>query len=214
MSPADQQRYLEDLDFTPVDGDRITNEEQRAKHAKKYAKLLTLPLVNDALDIAAVYVAETIPLARKLEAEYWSVTCLPHYPKTDLYLRINLNWQMTFNIAYRVDEESGQPSLDCAWELPREFAVEIFENPLDEVIFEFIDLYNIPNFSGCVLPSFLVAGHPDQVTVTSYSAESALNLLNTEMFLYACRVFNLHLMRRGKVMWRTSHCYDLADELL
>ena len=55
--------------------------------------MLDMPHANDALDILKTYIRAGIPALRRGEVSFWGCSCLP---ASNVYSRINVNWQEVF----------------------------------------------------------------------------------------------------------------------
>src|SRR5437868_12733847 len=69
--------------------------EQRFKYAGRLEKLRRRPQAQDALDILRTYAATCLPIPRRTERYYWSVSCLPGSPDKPL-ARVNASWMELF----------------------------------------------------------------------------------------------------------------------
>ena len=74
----EQQRAWLDGEETPPDAEeREESLEQRFKYAARFEKLLRRPQAQEVLDILRLYAETCIPIPRRTERYYWSVSCLP-----------------------------------------------------------------------------------------------------------------------------------------
>ena len=61
-----------------VDADeRSQSLELRFKYAARFEKLLRRPQAHEVLDLLQIYSENCIPIPRRTERFYWSVSCLP-----------------------------------------------------------------------------------------------------------------------------------------
>jgi hypothetical protein len=61
----------------PDAGDRLESLQQRCKYVARFEKLLSRPQAGEVLEILGLYGPNCIPILRKTERYYWSVSCLP-----------------------------------------------------------------------------------------------------------------------------------------
>src|SRR4051812_36971813 len=77
--------------------DRTESLEQRFKYAARFEKLLRRPQAQDVLAILRLYGATCIPIPRRTERTYWSVSCLPSTSDKPL-VRVNASWMELFTL--------------------------------------------------------------------------------------------------------------------
>jgi hypothetical protein len=123
LSP-DQQRAWMDGETSLHDTDeRSESLEQRFKYVARFEKLLRRPQAQDVLEILRLYGATCIPIPRRTERQYWSVSCLPSTSDKPL-VRVNASWMELFallpdNPSPLVGEdEGGGPTASAAEEIP------------------------------------------------------------------------------------------------
>lgn len=96
MSPEDQARWLEDLSYVDLEGDRAVNPTLRSKYTTRYhQRFKRMPHADAVIDVLRSYVRGGIPAIRRGEISFWACSCLP---ARDMYLRININWQEVLTI--------------------------------------------------------------------------------------------------------------------
>jgi hypothetical protein len=190
MSFEDQQRWLQDLDYIDLQGERIVDMELRRRYTRKFVRFTQLPKSEDAIAMMRKYVMNCIPAVKRSEVSFWSCSCLPG--KNDqLYGRINVGWQVVFDVYVIANH------LYCRWYMPRQLARRVY-NPL-RLRFQ----YHVVNSS-------LKAGGLDQVVFETPDLEDIQN----KRLLLAVREFNLGLMRKSATPFGRYHCLDLADRLV
>src|SRR5437763_3213009 len=82
---AEQQRAWLEGEAIPPDADERTESlEQRFRYVDRFEKLLRRPQAQDVLDILRLYGATCLPIPRRTERPYWSVSCLPGSPAKPL----------------------------------------------------------------------------------------------------------------------------------
>jgi hypothetical protein len=93
---AEQQRaWLEGETTLPGRADRTESLEHRFKYAARFEKLLRRPQARDVLDVLRLYGTTCIPIPRRTERTYWSVSCLPSTSDQPL-VRVNARWMELF----------------------------------------------------------------------------------------------------------------------
>src|SRR4051812_32703591 len=92
-----QRDWIEGKTDLPDSGSRSESLEQRFKYAARFEKLLRRPQARDVLKILGVYGRNCIPLLRKTERYYWSVSCLPSTSDKPL-VRVNASWMELFTL--------------------------------------------------------------------------------------------------------------------
>ena len=77
--------------------ERLDQPEQRLKYLARYGKLQRMPQARAVLDLIGRYGRDFIPLPRRTERYWWSVSCLPATPGKAL-VRVNASWMELFAI--------------------------------------------------------------------------------------------------------------------
>src|SRR5690606_9443615 len=76
-----QQRDWMEGKMIPDDADeRSESLELRFKYAARFEKLLRRPQAPEVFEILRRYGRDCIPIPRRTERHYWSVSCLPSTP--------------------------------------------------------------------------------------------------------------------------------------
>jgi len=207
----EQQRAWLDGEATPPDADdREESLEQRFKYAPRFEKLLKRPQAQEVLDILRLYGAACIPIPRRTERFYWSVSCLPSTSDKPL-VRVNASWMELFTLLPDGDglrarfilhlsdfTSDGSPEPD---HLDQELLESCVGRPEARPersrrdvshFFWKADTFGIKVRGAASIRAFLVHPHG----------------------LRAIRRFNLTHMNRGRNAYQASHCYSLADVML
>jgi hypothetical protein len=200
---AEQQRaWLEGGAILPDVAEREESLEQRFKYAARFEKLLRRPQAEDVLDILRLYGASCIPVPRRTERWYWSVSCLPSSPDKPL-VRVNAGWMELFalqpdgqdlraRIILHLSDftHDGSPEPD---HLDRALLESCVERPQKVSHFHWkADTFGVKVRGAASIRAFLAHPHG----------------------LRAIRRFNLTHMNRGRNAYQASHCYSLADVML
>src|SRR3990170_2042749 len=77
--------------------ERADSPELRFKYVARFEKLLRRPQAQAALEILQRYGRDCIPIPRRTERHYWSVSCLPSTPGKAL-VRVNASWMELFSL--------------------------------------------------------------------------------------------------------------------
>ncbi len=93
MSPKEQEQWLCNLHYMPLDGDRVEDPDLRRKYSRKYQCFKQMPYAAEVTEILRQYVRTGIPAVRRGEISFWSCSCLPAYSNSDctIYSRVNVN---------------------------------------------------------------------------------------------------------------------------
>src|SRR5215207_9013723 len=93
-----QQRDWMQGKAIPRDADeRSESLELRLKYVARFEKLLRRPQAREVLEVLRRYGRDCIPIPRRTERHYWSVSCLPSTPGKAL-VRVNASWMELFSL--------------------------------------------------------------------------------------------------------------------
>jgi hypothetical protein len=197
----EQQRdWIERKTDLPDAADRSESLEQRFKYAARFEKLLRRPQAEEVLKILGLYGPNCIPIPRKTERYYWSVSCLPSTSDKPL-VRVNASWMELFtlyadgaDIRARFIAHLSDFTTDCSatpGQVDEPFLEQSVATPEDVSYFfpRGADIFGI-NVRGSV---------------------SVRKFLASRRVLRAIRTFNLTHMNRGRNAYQASHCYSVAD---
>lgn len=199
----EQQRSWMDGEARLSDADeRSQSLEQRFKYAGRFQKLLLRRQAGEALDILRFYGESCIPIPRRTERYYWSVSCLPSTSDRPL-VRVNASWMELFALLPDGQDLSARIILHLS-----DFTTDGSPEPdqLDQDLLE-----------RCVarpedVSHFLWKA--DTFGVKVRSAASIRKFLDVPHALRAIRRFNLTHMNRGRNAYQASHCYSVADVMV
>ena len=211
LSPEDQRQFLDaeqqrawmDGETTLPDAlERTEFLEHRFKYIARFEKLLRRPQAEDVLDILHLYGTTCIPIPRRTERTYWSVSCLPSTSDKPL-VRVNASWMELFTLLPDGDDLRARFILHIS-----DFTSDGSPEPdhLDHALLE-----------SCVeqpedVSHFLWKA--DTFGVKVRGGASIRKFLAPPRGLRAIRRFNLTHMNRGRNAYQASHCYSLADRML
>ena len=202
LAPEQQHAWLEGATALPDSDDRTQSLEHRFKYLPRFEKLLRRPQAEDVLDILHLYGTTCIPIPRRTERTYWSVSCLPSTSDKPL-VRVNASWMELFTLLPEGENIRARFILHIS-DFTTDGSPE--SDHLDHALLE-----------SCVerpedLSHFLWKA--DTFGVKVRGAASIRAFLTHPRALRAIRRFNLTRMNRGRTAYQGSHCYSLADIML
>jgi hypothetical protein len=183
--------------------ERTESLELRLRYVPRFEKLLRRPQAPQVLALLARYGRDCLPIPRRTERDYWSVSCLPSTPGKAL-VRVNASWMELFSLyadgediralfLVHLSDFTSDRSLDQA---------RVDEAFLERCVAEPEDVSH-----------FFPRGR-DIFGVRVRGIASIEKFLSTPRALQAIRAFNLTHMNRGRNAYQASHCYSLADHML
>ena len=183
--------------------ERAETTELRLKYVARFEKLLRKPQAQQVLEILRRYGRDCIPIPRRTERHYWSVSCLPSTPGKAL-VRVNASWMELFALQpddggirarflVHLSDFTSDHSLD--------------QDRLDESVLE--RCVATPEDVGWFFPR-----GEDIFGIKVRGLRSIRKFLRARRALRAIRAFNLTHMNRGRNAYQGSHCYSLADHML
>lgn len=201
LDDEQQRAWLEGEALLADAADRLESLEQRFRYVDRFEKLLRRPQARDVLDILGTYGATCIPIPRRTERYYWSVSCLPSTDKA--LARVNAGWMELFALMPDGDGLRARIILHLS-----DFTVDGSAEPdhLDQDLLE-----SCVERSGDLSHFFWKA---DTFGVKVRGTASIRAFLADPRALRAIRNFNLTHMNRGRNAYQASHCHSLADAML
>jgi hypothetical protein len=198
-----QRAWLEGETGLADAAEREENLEHRFKYAGRFEKLLSRLQADDVLDILRLYGATCLPLPRRTERWYWSVSCLPSTNDKPL-VRVNASWMELFTLLPDRDGLRARIILHLS-----DFTTDGSVDP-DQLNHDFLE--------SCV-------EEPEDVSHSIWrngiiliakvrGAASIRKFIADPRALRAIRHFNLTHMNRGRNAYQASHCYSAADVML
>ena len=176
--------------------------EQRFQYVSNFEKLCQRPQAQDVLEILRLYCDNCIPIPRRTERHYWSVSCLPSTPGKAL-IRVNASWMELFTL---LSDGAGVRARIIVHLSDFTFDGSPEPDHLDHAFLE-----------RCVMRTGDVSHFEwkaDTFGVKVRGAASIHRFLSDPRALRAIRRFNLTHMNRGRNAYQASHCYSLADHML
>ena len=184
-------------------GERAESLELRLRYVAKYEKLLRRPQAREVLDLLGRYGRDCIPIPRRTERHYWSVSCLPSTPGKAL-IRVNVSWMELFAL-YADGEGIRSNFLLHLSDFTTDHSLD--QDRVDESFLE--RCVEAPEDVDCFFPR-----GQDIFGVKVRGFASIRKFMATRRALRAIRHFNLTHLNRGRNAYQASHCYSLADHML
>ena len=203
LDPEQQLDWLKGKSIPADAGEREDSLELRFRYVARFEKLLRRPQAEAVLEILRRYGRDCLPIPRRTERHYWSVSCLPSTPGKAL-IRLNASWMELFSL---YPDGDGIRALFLVH--LSDFTTDRSRDP-DQMDSDFLER---------------CAESPDQVETIFPRGEDMLGIkvrglssigrfLTEPRALRAIRNFNLTHMNRGRNAYQASHCYSLADHML
>jgi hypothetical protein len=203
LDAEEQRAWIEGEADLPDSAERSESLEQRFKYSARFEKLLRRPQAEDVLDILRFYAETCIPIPRRTERWYWSVSCLPGSPDKPL-VRVNAGWMELFALHPDGDGVRARFIVHLS-----DFTTDGSPDPdhLDHDLLE-----------SCVKRpeevSHSIWRNGTILIVKVRGAASIRRFLSDPRSLRAIRHFNLTHMNRGRNAYQASHCHSLADVMV
>ena len=210
LDPEQQRAWLEAGTNVADADERSESVEHRFKYTARFEKLLRRRQAEDVLDILRLYGATCIPIPRRTERWYWSVSCLPSTNDKPL-VRVNASWMELFTLLPEACPEHGRRGDDLRARIIlhlSDFTTDGSPDP-DHLDHDFLE--------SCAqrpedVSHFLWKA--DTFGVKVRTAASIRKFLANPRALRGIRRFNLTHMNRGRNAYQASHCYSVADHML
>jgi hypothetical protein len=202
LDEEQQRAWLEGETTQPDAEERDESLELRFKYTARYEKLLRRPQAEDVLDILRLYGATCLPIPRRTERWYWSISCLPSTDKS--LIRVNASWMELFALLPDGESLRSRFILHLA-----DFTTDGSPEP---------DHLDIDLLEQCAGRSEDVDHafwrRPEILIAKVRGAASIRRFIEHPHSLRAIRNFNLTHMNRGRNAYQASHCYSVADVML
>ena len=200
----EQQRHWIEGHAELRDADeRSESLELRFKYLARFQKLLRRPQAQDVLEILGRYGQSCIPIPRRSERHYWSVSCLPSTSDKPL-ARVNASWMELFTL-YADGEGIRARFLVHLSDFTTDRSLA--PGHVDASLLE--HCVTAPEDVSCFFPR-----GADMLGINVRGSASIRSFLAAHRALAAIRTFNLTHMNRGRNAYQASHCYSLADYML
>jgi hypothetical protein len=183
--------------------ERLDQPEQRLKYLARYEKLQRMPQARAVLDLIGRYGRDFIPIPRRTERYWWSISCLPATPGKVL-VRVNASWMELFAIHADGADVRGTFLVHLSDfttdRSPHRASVD--QNFLERSVARAEDI------------SMFFPHGADMFGIKVHRARSIGKFLKSPLVQQAIRVFNLTHMNRGRNAYQASHCPSLADHMV
>jgi len=242
---AEQQHSWMEGETTLPDSDECPEQslELRFKYAARFEKLLRRPQAEDVLDILRLYGATCLPIPRRTERYYWSVSCLPSTSDKPL-VRVNASWMELFTLLPDApsplvgEDEGGGPAASAAEKTlcsPPPNPPHKGEGRSPQSGLRARIILHLSDFTADGSPDpdqvdtdFLEScverpedvGHSvwrdgKEILIAKVRGAASIRaFLAHPRALRAIRRFNLTHMNRGRNAYQASHCHSVADVML
>jgi hypothetical protein len=177
--------------------------ELRLKYVVRFEKLLRRPQAQEVLELLRRYGRDCVPIPRRTERYYWSVSCLPSTSDKPL-TRVNASWMELFTL-YADGEGIRARFIVHLSEFTADHSRD--QDQVDEALLERCVV--APEDVGYFFPR-----GEDIFGINVRGFSSIGKFLAARRALQAIRAFNLTHMNRGRNAYQASHCYSLADHML
>jgi len=198
-----QRNWMQGRTILRDTDERTDSPELRLKYVARFEKLLRRPQAQEVLEILRRYGRDCIPIPRKTERHYWSVSCLPSTPGKAL-VRVNANWMELFAL-YADGEGIRAKFLVHLSDFTTDHSPR--QGQVDESFLE--HCVTTPENVGYFFPR-----GEDMFGIKVRGFPSIGKFLAEPRALQTIRRFNLTHMNRGRNAYQASHCYSLADHML
>jgi hypothetical protein len=183
--------------------ERLDQPEQRLKYLARYEKLQRMPQASAVLDLIGRYGRDFIPIPRRTERYWWSVSCLPATPGKAL-IRVNASWMELFAIHADGADVRGKFLVHLS-----DFTAD--RSPHAESVDQ--DFLERSVATAEDVSTFFPRG-ADMFGIKVRGVRSIGKFLKSPRVQQAIRVFNLTHMNRGRNAYQASHCPSLADHMV
>lgn len=199
----EQQRDWIEGAILPDADERSESLEQRFKYAARFQKLLRRPQAETVLELLGIYGSSCIPVPRRTERYYWSVSCLPSTSDKPL-VRVNASWMELFTLYADGEDVRARFIVHLS-----DFTLDGSATPeeVDEALLE--QSVESPEDVSRFFPR-----GADMFGIKVRGAASIRKFLASDRALRAIRTFNLTHMNRGRNAYQASHSYSVADHML
>lgn len=203
LSREQQRAWIEGETSLRDADERSESMELRFKYIPRFQKLLGRPQAPDVLALLEIYGRSCIPIPRRIERHYWSVSCLPSTSDKPL-ARVNASWMELFTI-YADGEGIRARFLVHLSDFTSDHSPS--RDNLDEPFLE--QCVETPEDVGYFFPR-----GENMFGINVRGSASIRKFLAVRQVLRGIRTFNLTHMNRGRNAYQASHCYSVADYML
>jgi len=203
LTAEQQQRWLDGKSNLTDALERSESLEQRFKYVARFEKLLRRPQAEDVLDILRVYGEQCLPIPRRTERRYWSVSCLPSTNDKPL-TRVNASWMELFTLLPDGDRLRSRFILHLS-DFTKDGSAEP-EHLYLALLESYVERPEEISHAFWRKPQILIVKVLGPAAIRKFIADPRS--------LRAIRNFNLTHMNRGRNAYQASHCHSIADHML
>jgi len=202
LSLEQQQGWMEGGALEDAE-ERPESVELRFKYLPRYQKLSARPQAAALFELLGIYGRDCLPMPRRTERYWWSVSCLPSTSDKPL-VRVNASWMEFFTLYADGDGLRGRFILHLS-----DFTTDGSVTPeqLDQDWLE--QSVATPEDIGWFFPD-----GADMFGIKARGAAALEQLLATPRMLRAIRRFNLTHLNRGRNAYQASHSFSVADHMV
>jgi len=198
-----QRAWMQSKTILQDADERSESVELRLKYAARLEKLLRRPQAPEVLELLRRYGRRCIPIPRRTERHYWSVSCLPSTSDKPL-VRVNASWMELFTV-YADGEGVRARFIVHLSDFTSDHSLD--QGRVDDAFLE--RCVASPEDVGYFFPR-----GADIFGIKVRGFSSIGKFLAARRALRAIRAFNLTHMNRGRNAYQASHCYSLADHMV
>ncbi len=203
LSLQQQRDWLQGKSIPHDADERAESLELRLKYVARFEKLLRRPQAQEVLKVLRRYGRDCVPIPRRTERDYWSVSCLPSTPGKAL-VRVNASWMELFSL-YADGEGIRALFLVHLSDFTTDHSLD--QDQVDDAFLE-------RSVKAPEDVSYFFPRGQDIFGVRVRGVASIGKFIAGRRTLRAIRAFNLTHMNRGRNAYQASHCYSLADRML
>ncbi len=205
ISPSDQRAWLEeDKDFPNDDYDlfSVVAPKHKIKYKQNFERLRQTENYSTIRKILNIYIKELLPVYKKTELSFWSLSCLPStnkmtYPR---YFCLNVNAMEVFVSGYNKATNKPFCFINISESLFKANELNVYSEK-----YKSLNIYEI---------NYRAAG-TDQICFEFSDFKEFENMLLSEpKVIKSIKELNLRLMRKGGTIYSPYHCFNLVNDVL
>lgn len=196
MPIEEQERWLEDLTFVDLDGDRLKDPALRIRYTKRYEQFMAQSQAEQIISFLQAYVQVGIPAIKRGEVSFWCLSCLP---AKHTYNRINVGLQEVLTLFNNGD------IIWCSFHMALTLINDISDKEANELDRRYSNL--VPT------EHFYKSGGINQANL-QIPLSNAIAFIHEPIIAKSIRLFNWRLMKKGACLNSRFHCLDLADHII
>lgn len=209
ISPSEQEDWIDDpLTFNSAQTDSdlpriLLPETQQARFFKHYSRFKKHPLNKRALSLLKQYIWHCIPMPRRTEYSFWSVSCMPSTNLTTWPRLLCVNAAVMELFVVGAEKQNAE----SLWSF-----VNVAEDTLLEHWHSLKNLTKAFPFVRVIHSGYRDAGQ-HQVTLHTYDDAPMEQLLTDPGVCKAAATLSLRVMRKRATIYGKYHCVQLANQV-